>query len=207
MSRSDSAKLHVSISRAVVGVDGSPESLAALEWLAGVIEADGTIVAVGVGNDADRTRLEHEWTKGRAGRATVQCRATEGEPAEVLLAVADEVDADLVVVGVHPKLRLAPRTIGHVTADLIRNADRPVVVVDGPQRADVPGATIVVDTASGKATDAAVRWAAGFADAHGSALELVHSRPNQPIFSPDGLLDALALYIDPDVLGSGRSRS
>ncbi len=189
----------------MVGVDGSPESSAALQWAAGAVGRSGVVhvlTAVGASVDAAAAELRcEEWTAHlRTKGQRIECRVTEGRAADALIDVGREVTADVIVVGVHHKPRHLPRTIGRVTAELIRESDRPLVVVDGGESSLAPGCTVVADVATGAATQAAVWWAASFADSHDAALQLVHSRPTRPYLGPDGLLEVMAFYIDPDVL-------
>lgn len=205
--------------RVVVGVDGSVESLAALDWAAHLVGGDGAVLAVSAVTPAlelavaavqadsgallerTRARLESDWTAAvRPHAGEVTCRVVEAEPAVALLDVAAETAADLVVVGVHAKPALAPRTVGRVTTRLIHLADRPVAIVDGTTPPIRSGSTVVAGVGRGIATDAAVRWAAAYADRHETSLGLVKAVPNRPVFGVDGLLDVAAYYIDPELL-------
>ena len=204
----------------VVGVDGSVESISALKWAGRVIEPDGVIHAVAAVSPAyelaiaavqinsakvikELTRnLETTWTAAlRADGHNVICHVIEDDPADALLLAGAGVGAELIVVGVHAKPKHAPRTIGHVTAKLIHQTDRPLAIVDdNSETLLAEGTTVVAHAGHGVATQAAVRWAAGFADVHGTGLSLIRSTPNRPSLGPDGLLDVLAFYIDPSML-------
>ncbi len=210
----------LAIRRVVVGVDGSAESNSALEWAARVIERDGVVHAVAAlspaselaiaavqVDSADLIRtltndLETDWTAAvRAGGHHIVTEVVEDDPADALMQVAQTVDADLIVVGVHAKPKRVPRTIGHVTAKLIHQTTRPLAVVDNDTATPfVDGATVVAHAGHGEATTAAVQWAAGFADIHGTDLSLVRSTRNRPSLGPEGLLDVLAFYLDPSML-------
>lgn len=76
---------------------------------------------------------------GRAGLdATTEIR--DGDPTKVVAAYADEVDADLVVVGSHGKSpREKVQGLGSVSEALVKSTERPVLVV-GVEGDDGPGA-------------------------------------------------------------------
>lgn len=203
----------------VVGLDGGDEAAAALAWAARIVADGGKIHAVRAlrpgeelaaaalqidtteALEARRQELD-EWVAGvrRAGTDVV-AHVVEDDPADALLAVADEVDADVVVVGVHARARLSLRTLGRVTAKLIETTQRPVAVV--APSPDLPlgeGSTVVAGVGRGRATEAALRWAIDFAATRGTSLSLVHAIPHRPIFGTDGLLDVLAFYVDTSLL-------
>lgn len=129
--------------------------------------------------------------------AVDEVRVDDGDVAVALQRRAGDADADLIVVGMHEQRRTVLRSLGPVVSTLLRNADRPIVVVGAEHTAVRPGGTVVVGVGHGPATDAAVRWAATFASDHGAALDLIRAVPQRPVFRIDGLLDVLAYYVDP----------
>jgi nucleotide-binding universal stress UspA family protein len=58
-----------------------------------------------------------------------------GRPLHRILQFADEVQADLIVVGSSTRPAVAQRLLGSVPLDLIRRSARPVVVITHPHRA------------------------------------------------------------------------
>ena len=78
----------------------------------------------------------------RAGVANGLRQVTDGRPpAEVLLAVARETDAVLIVLGLHQRSRLATRVLGSTARSVVLEAPCPVLIVpdiDAPE----PGALI-----------------------------------------------------------------
>lgn len=204
----------------VVGVDGSAESLAALAWATEVAGPDGVVYARAVvsptlalaaaAGQYDPSKLlahvEFDLTNAWAADAieqgrTVVCDVVEDDPADALLRRADDLDADLLVVGVHAKPALAPRTVGRVTTKLIQHARVPLVVVDAATPIDPTAPpTVVVGAGHGSATRAAIDWAAAYSERSGTALRLVRSIPHRPVFGVDGLLGVAAFYIDPHLL-------
>jgi nucleotide-binding universal stress UspA family protein len=205
---------------AVVGVDGSEESLSALRWAARAVGSEGVVHAVSalspglelavaaVQYDSaklveHRTReLETEWVIGIGENGcAVECRVIEDDPADALRRTADDVDADLIVVGVHTKPPLAPRTVGRVTAKLIRDTTRPLVIVEDGAELEVGASNVVaVGAGYGEATHSALRWAGEFAEHNGMAVSLLRAIPARPIIGTDGLIDAMAFYVDRELL-------
>ena len=106
------------LERIVVGVDGSPNSLVAVEWAAGMaslvaaevvaVHAMGLLEQMGSGDPAPsfphraeiQQAFEATWCHPlQAAGVRYRCLLRDGSAVPVLLAVSDEVGADLVVVG------------------------------------------------------------------------------------------------------------
>jgi nucleotide-binding universal stress UspA family protein len=192
------------VRRVVVGVDGSPASLAALAWSTGAVGPAGDVLAVHAVADptaADAAQLEQWVAAVPADGATITWRCAAGDPIAALLAAADEVDADLVAVGAHGRSKVSPPILGHVVSGLVHRCERPVAIV-GEHLAPSSAAptTVVAGVGRGVATRAALDWAARFADARGTSLTLIHAVMTSPVFRTGGLLDAIAYYVDPGVL-------
>jgi nucleotide-binding universal stress UspA family protein len=137
--------------RIVVGVDGSPPAQAALAWALGQAElTDGSVDAVivweyppaiggfGVGASmyeganfrelAEKTVTEAVGSAtAPAGSVSVRTQVIEGNPAQVLLAAAD--DADLLVVGSRGHGGFVGALLGSVSQHCVHHAHCPVVVV------------------------------------------------------------------------------
>jgi|SRR5215469_1545416 len=140
--------------RIVVGVDGSPSSIAALRWaihhaeLAGatidaVIAWEFSVVAGGFGwapnaafDGTDYTELAAKTLSAAVADANPQPGVilnqviTEGIPAEALLRAAE--DADLLVVGNRGHSMLADALLGSVSVRCLHHAACPVVIVRTP---------------------------------------------------------------------------
>ena len=141
----------MTLQRIVVGVDGSENSVAAVGWTAGLAAATGAEVvavhALGLLDHLDsdeavpsqphreeiRQRFEGDWCASLA-RPDVRCRhlVRDGAPVNVLLAVADEEDADLIVVGSRGLGPVASAFRGSVSAHLVDHAGCPVLVARSP---------------------------------------------------------------------------
>ncbi len=135
------------LERIVVGLDGSSNSARAADLAATLAQLTGAgIVAVhavglledlaGEGRTPNERRvevrhqLESVWSKPlhRAG-IEVCCEARDGHPCDVLLAMTDEVDADLLIVGRRGAGSFAERVLGSTSAQLSTAATCPLVIV------------------------------------------------------------------------------
>ncbi|GAA5152298.1 MULTISPECIES: universal stress protein [Amycolatopsis] len=117
----------------IVGVDGSASATAALRWAMRYAAATGTeVVAVtacasppAVGGS--RLALDELVGQTRPPAVTVGTRAVVGDPAQVLLAAAE--DADLLVLGSHGHGLGLHALLGSVSAQCLRFASCPVVIL------------------------------------------------------------------------------
>jgi nucleotide-binding universal stress UspA family protein len=206
------------IQRAVVGVDGSAESLSALAWAHRAVEPSGTLIAVRAVSPGEaltvaalqtdsadlveqRLREVDDWVTeacpAPAG-AAVTTTVVEDDPVDALLRIAQEHAADTIAVGIHAQGRLGPRRLGRMATRLLHRTALPLVIVHD-ETADDLAPTVVTGVGRGEATAAALRWAARYADSRGAALELIRAVPRRPVFRTDGLLDVMAYYIDPEM--------
>ena len=136
------------LDRIIIGIDGSANSAAALAWATGfAAHIDAEIVAVhAVGllerldhdmpvpaqphRDEITERFEDVWCAPLEWSAVRSRRLVrDGPPVLVLLAIAEEEDADMIVVGSrgvgeHPELLL-----GSTSTQVAQHATRPVVII------------------------------------------------------------------------------
>jgi nucleotide-binding universal stress UspA family protein len=147
------------VKRIVVGVDGSPGSARALRWAIGLARdekaeiipvyalgpgadlARGTsnAVAAGLGlspselgswRDELRREFEHEWCSPLVAEGLpFRTRFEHVSAAAALMAVADGMDADLIVVGAHGHGGFEDRVLGSVSYKVSHRAHQPVVIV------------------------------------------------------------------------------
>lgn len=134
----------------VVGVDGSPGAAAAMRWAIGQARAvDARIIATyvmtideeflhdmapaGFTNWRQRIdeRMHGPWTEAARGSGVpVQLHVVEADDEAVgLERAADELDAEMIVVGVHGSGKLTERLLGSTTYKLSHRTTRPVVIV------------------------------------------------------------------------------
>jgi nucleotide-binding universal stress UspA family protein len=136
------------IDRIVAAVDGSDNSLLAVKWAAGLARiVDAEVVAVhAVGllepldhgdpvpafphRDEIRARFETTWCAelDAAGVRTLRV-LRDGPAVEVILSVADEFDADLIVVGSRGLGGFPELLLGSTSTQVAQNAHLPVMIV------------------------------------------------------------------------------
>ena len=178
--------------RIMVGTDGSAIGQVALRWAAQFAAAtDATLLVVSAWQppfaeidpatyaeqlEEARQVLETQWcAAARAIGIEYQPVVIEGDPRSVLLARADEEDADLVVVGAHgARHHRHPLHLGSVTHHLIHHATRPLAAIPPHVSASKPERVVVgVDGSDGSA--GAVAWCIEYATASGAEVIAVHS--------------------------------
>jgi nucleotide-binding universal stress UspA family protein len=119
-------------SRIVVGTNGSDRSLIAVDHaarLAAVCAAELHVVTATSPTDALGTavKIGHDATKRHRVRVVEHLQA--GEPATVLIEVADEIDADLIVVGNNSVAGRIARPDGSVPNRVTHDSGRAVLIV------------------------------------------------------------------------------
>ena len=142
----------------MVGVDGSDNAAPALAWAVSLAAVTGAeVVAVHalglldhlaggglVPSQPHREEIRLEFEKAWCApldQAGVRCRRVmrDGPPAEVLLAVADEEDADLVVVGSRGAGSVPALVLGSTSSRVAQRSHRPVTIVPGSGGFAAPG--------------------------------------------------------------------
>ncbi|HYM96985.1 MAG TPA: universal stress protein, partial [Candidatus Sulfotelmatobacter sp.] len=142
------------ISRIVVGVDGSEHSGFAVEWAVRMAREMGSEVVAVYAIDLPvwfdamsgavpaqydpawraeiKAEFEDQWCKPLKD-AGIRYRTImeDGRPASVIAAVADDVDADLVVVGRRGRGGVAELVLGSVSHELVVSSKRAVLIVSG----------------------------------------------------------------------------
>ena len=126
----------------VVGTDGSEDAALAVAEAAELARATGArlvaVCAVGLlagatfpGDHCEiRAELEHACTRAARGNGLeVRVEVRDGTPVDVLLAVADEVDADLIVVGSRGFGGFPSLLLGSTSTQLAQHSHLPVLIV------------------------------------------------------------------------------
>jgi len=143
------------IKRIVVGLDGSDQAAAALDWAINLAKPIGAeIVAVSAlhvpvyafdpyaialpleydpeWRAAMKKAFEEEWCRPlRESGLRYRMEMQDGRPASVIADVADAVDADLVVVGRRGRGGVAELLLGSVSHELSHHCKRPVLLISG----------------------------------------------------------------------------
>ena len=97
---------------------------------------DGVLVPTPI-YEAESTREQLENLRPHDPAVTVAHRLFEGDPAEVILALARDLPADLVVMGTHGRGGLSRTLMGSVAEAVVREATCPVLTAKFPFPADL----------------------------------------------------------------------
>jgi nucleotide-binding universal stress UspA family protein len=123
-----------------------------------------------------------------AGELSARAHTVSGSPALVILDIAHQEGADLIVVGAHGISGAGRLLFGSVAEGLLRRADRSILLVpDGwtPPQPAVPGLAgvgpIVVGVDFSEASMAAVAAAVALADRLRTSVEAIHVVPDLPV--------------------------
>ena len=119
------------------------------------------------------------WKARSSGGRVVREHLREGDPAEEIVALAEELDADLVVVGNRRAGRLRRLVARSVSESVVHRASRPVLVVRGGEEAWPIKRVVVGDDGSRSARQAG-RLAMEIADVFGAEVVLVRAYENPP---------------------------
>jgi nucleotide-binding universal stress UspA family protein len=167
------------IEHVVVGSDGSECGTNALRRGVGVAErfdAAVTLVVV-AGGELSTSAAEEVAAEGReigaASRVRVRTRVEGGKPPAVLDAAAEDVDADVIVLGTQGHTGLAERLLGSTTERVIGRTDRPVLAVPPTAGAIEPESRVLVTSDGSEAATAAVQPASEFAVAYDAAIRVL----------------------------------
>jgi nucleotide-binding universal stress UspA family protein len=178
--------------RVLVGTDGSPEAQVALRWavrFCAATDAELTVVTAWRPSFTEidpnthdeqlagaRSILEDQWCAPvRGANVPYHAALLEGDPRDWLLVQADEMDADLVVVGVRGGGGSAhPVYLGSVTHHLVHHTDRPVAAIPPHARLSPPARIMVgVDGSAGSAR--AIQWCVDFGQVLGAEVVAVYA--------------------------------
>lgn len=175
--------------RIVVGVDFSAASPDVARWACRFVPSDGSallthIIPAGAvpnflrgmktligaqrerGEAEARSRLEE---LGRTLPCQAELRVSRGRAAEGIARVGADIGAELLAIG--PRGARASR-LGTTAEQLVREADRPVLVVHDPKDAD-PGALLLAVDASAHSADV-LRWGRRLMDHFGARATVLH---------------------------------
>jgi nucleotide-binding universal stress UspA family protein len=145
------------VGKLVVGVDGSVHARAAMDWAIRMAKGMGSEVvavygiappvyfdtgfsapSIPVQYDPEwradiQKEFEQDWCKPlRDAGITYSAVIDDGRPASVIIAAADKVNADIVLVGRRGRGGVAELLLGSVSHELVLHCKRPVLVISGP---------------------------------------------------------------------------
>jgi nucleotide-binding universal stress UspA family protein len=134
----------------ILATDGSPQSQKAAQWATDlmmkypdarlitvhamdplVFTGDAAIPPVVFEEQKKEAQKIWQQTKEILGQAAPRCtfRNLSGHPVRVICDVADEEDADLIIMGCHGRSMLDRMILGSVSHGVLNRAKRPVLVV------------------------------------------------------------------------------
>lgn len=165
--------------RVLIASDGSDcATRAARAGVAIAATCGATVDAVAVVDDeldeaaAERVLADVEAIGDAAGVA-VETHVVTGRPALSVVALADEVDADVVVMGRHGHTGVRERLLGSVTERTLRRTDRHVLTVPAGDAPVDDYANVLLTTDGSENAAAAGPPAAGLARAYGATLHVL----------------------------------
>jgi nucleotide-binding universal stress UspA family protein len=128
----------------VLGVDGSPSAMKAVEWVVTSSEAVGRVLVISAAHagmamaDSMLVKLEREAAEGHVREATralaglgskVAGRVVDGDPRQVLVDTALTENADLLVVGCRGRTGVERLLLGSVASHVAVHAPCSVLIV------------------------------------------------------------------------------
>ncbi len=124
------------------------------------------------------------------------------EAAGVILSVADEIDADLIVTGTHGREGLAHVILGSVAEKVVRRARRPVLTVGAKVPDEPPIQRMLAPVDFSAPSKQAVRLAKEVAARYEAQLDLlfVAEERTVPVFSDTGIPRLNRLKMDPEIV-------
>lgn len=123
---------------------------------------------------------------GNAERGTLEVQRRHPVAADAIVLYADEVEADLIVMGTHGRSGFDRLTLGSTAERVLRLAPCPVLTV-GPEATETPSGPILVPLVFESASDAALETAIALAEAQGRSVVAVHVVEPIDIPPPYGL--------------------
>src|SRR5215210_2399489 len=129
--------------------------------------------------DAGRLLQQESEFVADAGGAVREAHLVMGPPVDTILDLAEEVDADLLVVGSRERGTLEHLIVGSVSEGVVHHATRPVLVLRGGEGAWPPKRVVVGDDGSADAEQAAA-LALPIGQLFGAPALLVHAYPLLP---------------------------
>jgi nucleotide-binding universal stress UspA family protein len=171
--------------RVLVGFDGSPNSVVAIEWAIREVAARGSALRLGSSAsrlsclhhhglaDLHRQRLCAVLHQLRAEHPSlvVELASTHGDPRQALIEEAG--DADLLVLAASTNEPAHTVLLGSLAQQAMRRSPCPVVVVRGSRTGPVRRIVLGID---GSGADAALDWACVETNLHRADLLVVQSR-------------------------------
>ncbi len=139
-----------------------------------VADADPEVDADALGRIADARRELEALPVFAPGGVELTREVRPGDPSEDLLAAAEDLKADLLVVASHGYGGFRRAILGSVTSDLVRRAHCPLLVVGGNRAVDHPLRRVLAAVDDSPVATTVLAHAVGVASAFGGALTAVN---------------------------------
>jgi nucleotide-binding universal stress UspA family protein len=159
-----------------------------------VVDTEVSSMLSDVGGDDERLREQGESAVGMVERMAeshdvdVVTAVESGDPAKTILAYAEEIDADVVVVGTHGRSGVKRYVLGSVAERLVRHATCPVLTVR------LPESDVTVKTA--EEAESVIAEALE-ADGYDAPVTGVERQRNVWVADASGEDGAFLVYLDP----------
>jgi nucleotide-binding universal stress UspA family protein len=159
-----------------------------------VVDDEVTSMLSDAGGDDDRLREQGESAVRIVERmaeshgVAVETAVESGDPAETILAYADDVDADVIVVGTHGRSGVKRYVLGSVAERLVRHATCPVLTVRLPE-SDV---TVKTPDEAEELVERALE-----SRGHDAAVTGVERQRNVWVAEAEGEAGTFLVYLDP----------
>jgi len=118
-------------------------------------------------------------------RAHLIAATKRGRPGAEIVAHAERIGAQLIVMSTRGRPALSAAILGSVTADVLHESPVPVLTVQPEARIDRPERVLVM-TDLGAASEPALAMAIGLAEARGATLHVLHAYRLPAYVLPDG---------------------
>jgi nucleotide-binding universal stress UspA family protein len=161
-----------------IAISGGEGARADIAWGPGALLADERVRQH---TEQVMTALVDE-LRATATEIAIEGTVEEGQPWRVLVDAAEQAGAPAMVIGATGVGALSRMLIGSTAAELVHNADRPVVVVREHKSEANPGdEPVMVGVDATDASQAAVGFAFDYAARHRCAVQAVHARSDRPL--------------------------
>jgi nucleotide-binding universal stress UspA family protein len=180
----------------LLGTDESSEASAALDWAAVLAEATGALVTIAEAYLPEQAELTPQHADER--RRAIQTRlatwtsarwpghlpaprtlAVRGDALAVLCGTAEDLDADIVVIGSKPVEGVTSLGLGSLAHGLAHHLRRPLVIVPAASP-PAGGGSIIADLETSGPDDDLLEWCNDLADDLGAVVHEVHEAPPSP---------------------------
>ncbi|HZE95605.1 MAG TPA: universal stress protein [Planctomycetota bacterium] len=121
-------------------------------------------------------------------RIRAEGMVVHGDPAVVIVEIADKVEADLVAFTSHGQGGLSQWVFGSVAQKVLRGCDRPLLIVRALEPASATLKRIVVPLDGGRGSEAILPHALAIARACGATVDLIHVTTEHGVEADDSKL-------------------